>query len=115
MLALKEMVVVSGRGVLVSQAARALPAQLLALLELDYYRPTDTPHTKLTGMATRTCKAKASLPDDRIDISNRNAREASSAKQVFRAASAAIALVWVSAPILHPSMAPLITQPGQDG
>jgi len=53
-------------------------------------------------MATRTRKAEVSLLDDRIDVLNRNAVEVSSAKQVFRTVSATLALVRVSAPILHP-------------
>ena len=46
-------------------------------------------------MATRTRKAKVSLLDDRIEVLNREAIEASSAKQVFRTVSATIALVRV--------------------
>lgn len=75
--------------------------RLLVLIP-NHHRPTGTSYTKPAKMATRTRKAKVSLLDDRIDILNRNAVEASSAKQVFRTVSATLALVRVGAPILHP-------------
>jgi hypothetical protein len=53
-------------------------------------------------MAARTRKVKVSL-DDRIDILNRNAVEASPAKQVFRTVGAILALVRVGALVLHSS------------
>lgn len=52
-------------------------------------------------MATHKRKAKMSLLDDRIEILNRDATEASSAKQVFKTVSSTLALVRVSATILH--------------
>jgi len=66
---------------------------------LNRHHPTSTPYTKPAEMAPRTRKAlRASLLDDKIDILNRDADEASSAKQVFRTVSATLALVRVSAP-----------------
>ena len=66
--------------------------------------PTSTPYARPAKMATRTRKAKVSLLDDRIKILNRDALEASSAKQVFRAVSTTLALVRVSAAILRPPL-----------
>ena len=54
-------------------------------------------------MTTSTPKAKVSLLDDSVEIPNRNAVEASSAKQVFGTVRTALALVQVSAPIPPPS------------
>ena len=48
-------------------------------------------------MATRTRKAKESLLDDRINILNKDAVEASPAKQVFSTVSTTLALVRVGA------------------
>jgi hypothetical protein len=47
-------------------------------------------------MATRTRTANASLFRDRINILNKNALEASPARQIFKTASAILALVRVS-------------------
>ena len=68
---------------------------LLAPFELG---PPGTPYTKPVKMATRTHKAKVSLLDDRIDVLNKDAAEASPAKQVFRTVSTTLALVRVSVP-----------------
>ena len=78
------------------------PTQALAPIELNHPRPPCTPYTKPAKMATRTRGAKASLPDNRIDTLNREAVDASAAKQVFKAVSATLSLVRVSAYILHP-------------
>ena len=67
----------------------------LALFE---FGPASTPHTRPEKMATRTRKAKVSLLDDRINILNNDAVEASPAKQVFRNVSTTLALVRVSVP-----------------
>jgi len=53
-------------------------------------------------METCTTMAKVPLLDDRIDILNRNAVEASAAKQVFRTVGVILALVRVSALVLRP-------------
>jgi hypothetical protein len=55
-------------------------------------------------MATRTHKAKSPILDDKIDILNRNAGEASPAKQVFETVAAILALVRVSALVLRSSV-----------
>jgi len=63
------------------------------------YRLPIPTYTELAKMASRTREdARASLPDDRIDILNREAVKDSSAKQVFRTVGATLALVRVSSP-----------------
>ena len=61
-----------------------------------------TPYIEPVTMATRTHNVEASLLDDRIDALDRNAVEASPAKEVFRAVSAILALVRVSPLALRP-------------
>jgi len=83
------------------------PPPRLAPLELNHHHPTiRTPHTKPAKMATRARKAKMSLLDYRIDILNRGAIEASSAKQVFETVGTILTLVRVSVAILRPSVDP---------
>jgi len=79
------------------QAACQPPTQPLAPLGLGRYHLTSTPHTKPAKMATRARKAKVS-----IDTLNRDAIEASSAKQVFGTVSTTLARVRVSTAILRP-------------
>ena len=55
-------------------------------------------------MATHTRRVKSSLFDDRIDILNRNAIEASPAKRVFGTVISILALVRVGALALHLSV-----------
>ena len=76
-------------------------------------RPACSPHTKPAKMATRTRKAKASLLDDRINILNKDAVEASPAKLVFKTVSTTLALVRVGAPFCICLWA-LINNSGQD-
>ena len=54
-------------------------------------------------MGTRARRVKASLLDDKIDILNRSAVEASPAQQVYRTVSAILALVRVCTHILLPA------------
>lgn len=61
-----------------------------------YHHPASTSYTKPTRTGTHTRNAKVSLLDDRIDILNGGAVEASPAKRVFQTVSTILALVRVS-------------------
>ena len=55
-------------------------------------------------MTTHTRNTKASLLDDKVTTLNRNAVDASPAKEVFKTVSAILALVRVSARVLRLSV-----------
>ena len=69
------------------------------------------PYTKLAKMATYTLEAEVFYLDERGKFSNRNAVEASSAKQVFQTVSAALALVRVGFLVPHPTTLSLVDNP----
>lgn len=77
---------------------------MAASFEPNLHRPTITPQTNLATMQTRTREAEVPLLDDRIDILNRNAGDASPANQVFRTVSTILALIRVGAPVLRSSV-----------
>jgi hypothetical protein len=66
-------------------------------------------------METHTREIQVSLFDGRIDVLNRNAVEASPARQIFITASSILTLVRVNALAPHPSAGILlIASPGQE-
>ena len=77
--------------------------ELSTPVELDLDHPPSTPHAEPLIMATPTPNIKVSL-DDRIDALDRNAVEASPAKQVFKTVSVILALIRVSRLFLRPSV-----------
>jgi len=70
----------------------------------SYPHSTSTPYPKPITSGAHARKTRVSLLDDKIDILDRGAVEASPVKQVFRTVSAIIALVRVSTLVLHPSV-----------
>ena len=62
-----------------------------------------SPHIRPLGMATLVGTDQASLLDDRINILDRNAADATPIQQVFSAVSGILVLVRVSTLALHPS------------
>ena len=74
-------------------------------LQVNLHPRISTPHIKPVIMGTRARRVKASLLDDKIDILNRSAVEASPAQQVYRTVSAILALARVCTHILLPASA----------